>query len=87
MLAPLRLDILGRRQRRAPITEGAVYRRRSGNDVIETARVLSVDHDLQGIQHVRFHVNICRGDVPFVDEERMLNVHSFAERYGQPIEA
>ena len=85
MLAPF--DMLTRRRARAPIVEGATYRRTAPNGFVETARVMSVDHDVQGIQHVRFHMYIARGDIPFVDEERMLNAETFIQRFGNPVES
>ena len=79
------LDIFGRRQRRAPVVTGAVYRRDDGDQFHETARVLSVGEDGQGIAHVRFRVKILRGNTAFVDEERILNLESFSDRYRERV--
>lgn len=81
-----RLDILGRRYRRQPVIPGAVYRRLAADDTVETARVLSVGEDIQGIPHVRFRVSIRRADIAYVDEERILSEACFAERYRERLE-
>lgn len=80
------LEIFGRRQRRPAVEAGAVYSREDGDRVRETARVLSVGKDGQGIDHVRFHVKILHGNTAFVDEERILNLDSFADRYRERVE-
>ncbi len=75
------LDRLGLKRRHAPVTPGAVYSHQSDNVTTETARVLSVDHDLAGIAHVRFRVTIQRNDTTFVDEVRLLSAESFLARF------
>ncbi|RDD63925.1 hypothetical protein [Ferruginivarius sediminum] len=81
-----RLDIFGRRYRRQPVAAGAVYRRLGADNTVETARVLSIGEDIQGIPHVRFRVSIRRAEIAYVDEERILSQECFAERYRERVD-
>ena len=76
------LDVFKSRRRNAnAIAPGAVYRHATKTQAVETARVLDVSMDTTGIAHVRFHVHISRGDTTFVDEERILALESFRDRF------
>lgn len=81
-----RLDIFSRRHR-TPVQTGSTYCRRQPDSTVETAQVLSIGKDEMGIDHVRFHVQIQRGHFAFVDEERILSLQSFAERYNELVPA
>mgnify|MGYP006441100287 CR=1 FL=1 len=81
-----RLDIFSRRQR-ASIQAGSTYLRRTPDQTVETAEVHSVAKDKMGIDHVRFHIQIARGQIKFVDEERILSLTTFAERFRERAEA
>jgi hypothetical protein len=81
-----RLDFLARRPR-TRVQAGATYCRRGADHTLETAEVHSVGKDEMGIDHVRFHISIKRGETKFVDEERILSLSSFAERFRERVEA
>lgn len=81
-----RIDLFSRRSRRQ-VQAGATYSRRAADHTVETAQVHSVGKDGAGIDHVRFHIQICRGDTKVVDEERILSLQSFAERFRDYVEA
>ncbi|MBK1668303.1 hypothetical protein CKO28_09680 [Rhodovibrio sodomensis] len=81
-----RLDIFSRRQR-TRIEAGSTYLRRAPDQTVETAEVRSVAKDEMGIDHVRFHIKIARGHTKFVDEERILSLTSFVERFRERAEA
>lgn len=81
-----RLDIFSRRHR-SPIEPGATYCRRQPDATVEVAKVHSIGKDEMGIDHVRYHVQIHRGQTAFVDEERILNLQTFAERYNELVPA
>ncbi len=80
-------DFLGRRSQSAAVATGDVYRRRAAGNVVETARVLSVRPDDQGIAHVRYQVSIQQGPETRACDERLLNLQSFVERYRERVEA
>ncbi|MBK1697656.1 hypothetical protein [Rhodovibrio salinarum] len=77
-----RLEIFSRRPR-TRIEAGSTYLRRAPDHTVETAEVHSVGKDDMGIDHVRFHIQIARGDTKFVDEERILSLASFVERFHE----
>ncbi len=81
-----RLDIFSRRSRQ-PVQPGATYCCRQPDATVETAKVRSICKDEMGIDHVRYHVSIKRGHFAFVDEERILNLQTFAERYSELVSA
>jgi Holliday junction resolvase len=81
-----RLDIFSRRPR-TRIEAGSTYLRRANDQTVETAEVHSVAKDEMGIDHVRFHIKIARGHTKFVDEERILSLASFAERFRERAQA
>ena len=79
------LDFLTRRSPVPDVATGAVYRRRGLGNVVETAHVLSVRPDEMGIAHVRFQVRIQQSGATQLQEERLLNLQSFAERYHERV--
>jgi hypothetical protein len=81
-----RLDIFSRRYR-TQVHAGATYSRRTPDHAIETAQVHSVGKDGAGIDHVRFHIQISRGETKVVDEDRILSLRSFAERFRDFVQA
>jgi hypothetical protein len=75
------------RRNRTPVQAGSVYTRRGHDATVETAEVLSVQRDGQGIPHVRFHISIRRGNNAMVDEDRILNLDAFADRFREHVPA
>lgn len=57
------------------VTVGAVFRRLSAGEVMETAKVLSIARDPAGIPHVRYAVHYDRVDT--AQELRTLALTSF----------
>ena len=69
------------------VRAGAVFRRVHADQLIETARVLSVKPDQNGIPHVRFSVSFERARFARLDVgTRMLALASFTEAYREPVE-
>lgn len=63
---------------------GDVFQRKpaAGDHFIERARVLSIFSDAVGIPHVRYNVVIEHPNKErFEDGPRILNIHSFTERF------
>lgn len=67
------------------VRAGSVYRRVHPDNIVETARVLSVGKDFFGIPHVRFRVCFERSDHRrrFLEDARVLALESFAQQYGE----
>jgi len=75
-------------RRRVPeVRPGAVYRHANGHALVETAEVISVDPDTTGIAHVRFHVQIARGNETVNDEVRVLSLESFKAHFPEQVTA
>ena len=77
-----------RQVRPEQVCSGAVFRRIHADHLVETARVLSVVPDQNGIPHVRF--SVCFERARFSRQEvgtRMLALASFTECYREPVEA
>ncbi|WP_119165757.1 hypothetical protein [Algihabitans albus] len=69
------------------VREGAVFRRQSSSGVVETARVIEVAPDTQGIAHVHYDFLVAKNDHRFIDERRTLNLVTFQQAFGQPVES
>ena len=70
------------------VRAGAVFRRVHPDQLVETARVLSVAPDPNGIPHVRFSVSFERARFARLDAgTRLLALASFTEFYREPVEA
>ncbi len=70
------------------VAAGAVYRRVHPDNMVETAKVLSVGQDCFGIPHVRFNVSFGRTNrTLFEDGPRVLALASFTEHYRERIDA
>lgn len=79
---------LWQRHRQQKIVEGSAYRHIHPDSVVETARVLSVGHDLLGIPHVRFMVVYERqASTVLKDGPRLLSLAAFASHYREPAQA
>lgn len=63
------------------VKAGSVFRRVRRDNMIETARVLSVGEDCLGIPHVRFQVCFERPNRTFLKDARVLALESFARHY------
>lgn len=71
------------------VREGAVYRRCSSGRVIETAKVLDVSPDAQGIPHVRYEVMVegARGRLSQFADCRILCLRSFSREFTESAES
>jgi hypothetical protein len=77
-----------RQPRPEHVRTGAVFRRIHPDQLVETARVLSVGPDQNGIPHVRFAVSFERARFSRQEvDTRMLALASFTEWYREPVEA
>jgi hypothetical protein len=63
---------------------GASFRRSRPFDLEETASVISVGSDLQGVPHVRFNVKIA-GPHVVLEEQRTLSLESFRNLYRERV--
>ncbi len=63
------------------VKAGSVFRRIHRDNMVETARVLSVAEDCFGIPHVRFRVCYERPNRMFLEDARVLALESFARQY------
>lgn len=66
------------------VREGNVFRVVRSDNMVETARVLSVSPDSCGIPHVSYEVSIGKDDHEvFTEGPRVLSLSSFAELYPE----
>ncbi len=67
---------------------GAVFRNVRHGNLVETARILAVTQDGQGIPHVRFDVTLdSPGKIRLVEGRRMLCVASFTQQFPERVSA
>lgn len=82
----LRRTFFGRSSQRAPsldIRPGASYRRKHASNLVETAEVLEICRDHEGIPHVRFELSFgWPRRMSVAPQSRMLSLHEFTQRYG-----
>lgn len=70
------------------VQPGSTFQRIHADDLIETAKVLSVAEDPYGIPHVKFLVSFRRPNRNTFDEgNRMLALKSFADLYKEQVPA
>ncbi len=70
------------------VQPGLTFQRIHADDMIETAKVLSVADDPYGIPHVKFLVSFRRPNRNIYDEgNRMLALKAFADRYRDQVPA
>ena len=69
------------------ICPGSLYRHTSKGQVVETAKVIAVGPDKQGITHVRFEVSVIRPSSRFFNDSRLLALNSFSQRYPERVSA
>ena len=68
------------------VREGSVFRLVRGDNMVETATVLSVTPDSCGIPHVSYEVSIGRQDHQvFTEGPRVLSLSSFAQHYPEQL--
>jgi len=66
------------------VQPGVTFRRVHPDHLIETAEVLSVSEDRNGIAHVQYQVRFQRTNRSvFEESQRMLALSSFADRYRE----
>lgn len=63
------------------VSIGGLYECEFGGNVIEMARVISVEDDDMGVPHVRYRSVTYRGNEPTDRGPRLLGVDSFLRRY------
>lgn len=71
--------------KKGEVSLGAVYRRYSYRDVVETARVVNIERDPVGIPHVFYDATISSrsgGSAEFTDR-RTLNLATFRKEFSQ----
>ena len=64
---------------------GLLYRRVHHDNLVETARVLSVGQDSFGIPHVRFEVSVSSPSRTCFQDDRMLALETFARHYPEQV--
>ena len=68
------------------IEVGAMYRRDGAGSCVEIAQVLEVGADRMGIPHVRYQLNVYRGNGTPRIETRTLSLEAFFSHFQQRIE-
>ena len=70
------------------VQTGGIYRRvRARENLVETAKVLSIENDSLGIPHVHFEVSISSPSRTCVHGARVLALQTFARQYPEAIES
>ncbi len=70
------------------VQPGSTFQRIHADDLIETAKVLSIAEDPYGIPHVKFLVSFRRPNRNTFDEgNRMLALKTFSDRYKERVPA
>lgn len=68
------------------IRPGASYRRKHATNLVETAEVLEICQDHEGIPHVRFELHFgWPRRMSVAPQLRMLCLNEFTTRYGRPL--
>jgi len=68
------------------VRPGASYRRKHTTNLVETAQVLEICQDHEGIPHVRFELSFgWPRRMPVAVQSRMLSLHEFSNRYCQRV--
>lgn len=82
-------NIFHRRDRAADsVRPGSTFQRVHPDNLVETAKVLSVDENPYGIPHVKFLVSFQRSNRKTIDEgNRILALETFADRYRDRVTA
>lgn len=78
--------MVGRRSLVDSIQPGARFCKVHPDTMVETAEVVSIEHDWKGIPHVQYHVDFMRQSRTVIDGGmRILALKSFADRYREPV--
>jgi hypothetical protein len=65
------------------VRPGVSYRRTHASNLVETAEVLEICRDHEGIPHVRFELRFgWPRRMPVAAQSRMLSLQEFTHRYG-----
>ena len=64
---------------------GEVYRYRGPHKVVETAEVLFVSADGQGIPHVCYRLTVTRADLVRMESRRTLTLSCFQQRFTESV--
>jgi hypothetical protein len=68
------------------IRPGASYRRKHTTNLVETAQVLEICEDYEGIPHVRFELSFgWPRRMPVAAQSRMLSLNEFSARYSDRV--
>jgi hypothetical protein len=66
------------------IRPGASYRRKHATNLVETAEVLEICRDHEGIPHVRFELSFgWPRRMPVAPQSRLLSLREFTQRYSE----
>ena len=82
-LRKMRLTRARERPGKSPLSAGSTFARMGARQIVETARVLSIDDDNSGVPHVRYNCRIERENRVFDDGPRTLALPTFLERFNQ----
>ena len=67
------------------IKAGATFARTGARDVVETARVISVQEHAGGVAHVHYACRLQHASTVLEDGPRTLALQAFAERFRTPL--
>lgn len=67
------------------IKAGATFARTGARDVVETARVISVQEHAGGVAHVHYACRLQHASTVLENGPRTLALHAFAERFETPL--
>jgi hypothetical protein len=68
------------------VRPGASYRRKHTTNLVETAQVLEIREDHEGIPHVRFELSFgWPRRMPVAAQSRLLSLHEFSVRYCERV--
>jgi len=82
----LRDRFSGHRPTTLDIRPGASYRRKHATNLVETAEVLEICRDHEGIPHVRFELYFgWPRRLPVPSQSRLLSLSEFASRYSSRV--
>lgn len=68
------------------VRPGASYRRKHTTNLVETAQVLEICEDHEGIPHVRFELSFgWPRRMPVAAQSRLLSLYEFSARYSERV--
>jgi len=64
---------------------GATFRHTSAGNVVETAKVVDVGEDPQGVRHVTYDLKVEKARFAAYEERRTLGLESFSEHFQEAV--